>query len=103
MRARAREIPTNLHACKRDLHLAHTKKRPSRTLQWDHAYGPMVVLGGGGCFLCARYPCMRERSFSTRGSCTRARDLGREREVEVEVEVARDKEEQREREGAAQR
>ena len=28
-------------------YLAHTKQRPPRTLQSDHALGPMVALGGG--------------------------------------------------------
>jgi hypothetical protein len=32
-------------------YLAHKKPYPHRTLQLDFAYGPMVVLGGGGFFL----------------------------------------------------
>jgi hypothetical protein len=38
--------------CEHDLqgYLAHTKQRPPRTLQWDYAWGPMMTLGGGGCF-----------------------------------------------------
>ena len=28
-------------------YLAHEKHSPPRTLQWDHAYGPTMVLGGG--------------------------------------------------------
>ena len=35
-------------------YLAHNKTPPLRTLQQDHTWGPMVVLGGGGVFLCAR-------------------------------------------------
>ena len=29
-------------------YLAHKKLPTPRTLQWDHAYGHMVTLGGGG-------------------------------------------------------
>jgi len=32
-------------------YLAHKKQRFTRTLHYDHAQGPMVVLGGGGVFL----------------------------------------------------
>ena len=28
-------------------YLSHKKERPHRALQWDYAYGPVVVLGGG--------------------------------------------------------
>ena len=31
-------------------YLAHKKPRPPRTLQREHAKGPMMVLGGGGHF-----------------------------------------------------
>ena len=31
-------------------YLAHEKQRPSRILHKDYAYGPTVVLGGGGVF-----------------------------------------------------
>jgi len=31
--------------------LAHKKQRPPRTLQYECAWGPMVVLGEGGLFL----------------------------------------------------
>ena len=34
---------------------AYKKRPPPRTLQHDFTWGHMVVLGGGGCFLCARY------------------------------------------------
>ena len=37
-------------------YLAHKKQPPPRTLQKAYAWGPMVVLGGAGCFLSARYP-----------------------------------------------
>jgi hypothetical protein len=32
-------------------YLAHKKPPPRRTVQYDHAQAPMVVLGGGGGFL----------------------------------------------------
>ena len=36
-------------------HLAHKKEPPPRTLQYDYAQGPMVVLGGG-LFLMSEVP-----------------------------------------------
>jgi len=38
-------------------YLAHQKRPSRRTLRYDHPYGPMVALGGGG-FLLARHPCI---------------------------------------------
>ena len=38
-------------------YLAHKKMQPPRTLQYGYALGPMMVLGEGGGFLRARYPC----------------------------------------------
>ena len=33
--------------CEVQGYLSHKKQRPSSALQWDYAYGPMVVLGEG--------------------------------------------------------
>jgi len=37
--------------------LAHATTHPTSTLQQAYAKGPSKVLGGGGVFLSARYPC----------------------------------------------
>jgi len=43
-------VPQSLYTGSLEIqeYLAHKKQRPPGTLQKEDAYGPMVVLGGGG-------------------------------------------------------
>ena len=47
------KLRRGLHPPPRTLqgYLAHKKHPPPRTLQEDYAKGPVVVSGGGGCFV----------------------------------------------------
>ena len=44
-------------------YFAHKRHPPPENLQQDYAQGHMAILGGGGCFLWARYPCTLTRQL----------------------------------------